>query len=304
MDSSRVAVIIEDDRDIRELIEVVLRQSGFEVHTCSTGLEGVAAVQSEQPDIVTLDLGLPDIDGFEVARRIRLFSDSYIVMLTARAEELDTLLGLESGADDYLTKPFRPRELRARVAAMLRRPRRQVAGTPSGPAAESGTGLPGGGPGGVPGGVPGTGLGTGSGGGVAGQALPTGPGAVVVPDVRKAAGAGAATDVGRLQHNGLTLDVGTRTTAVDGQDLDLTRTEFELLRALLEAGRLVRTKADLVRELRHEEYDTGSFISEADERAVEVHIGNLRRKLGDDPKAPRWLETVRGVGYRLAPSRH
>ncbi|MCU1574155.1 MAG: DNA-binding response regulator [Micrococcaceae bacterium] len=304
MDSSRVAVIIEDDRDIRELIEVVLRQSGFEVHTCSTGVEGVAAVQSKQPDIVTLDLGLPDIDGFEVARRIRLFSDSYIVMLTARAEELDTLLGLEAGADDYLTKPFRPRELRARVAAMLRRPRGQLTGSPSGSAAEAGAGVPASEPGTASSTAPGTVSSTGSSGGAAGRALLTGPGAAVVPDVGKAAGTGGTTDVVGLRHNGLTLDVGTRTTAVDGQDLDLTRTEFELLRTLLEAGRLVRTKADLVRELRHEEYDTGSFISEADERAVEVHIGNLRRKLGDDPKAPRWLETVRGVGYRLAPSRH
>jgi two-component system, OmpR family, response regulator len=271
MDSSRVAVIIEDDSDIRELIEVVLRQSGFEVHACNTGVEGVAAVESRRPDIVTLDLGLPDIDGFEVARRIRLFSDSYIIMLTARAEELDTLLGLESGADDYLTKPFRPRELRARVAAMLRRPRAQGAGTPTNtadgqpaaPEQQSGASNAGDWPGEVKG-------------------------------TPAAAG---------LRHNGLTLDPGTRTTQVEGDDVELTRTEFELLQALLETGRVVRTKADLVRRLRYEDYDTGSFISDADERAVEVHIGNLRRKLGDDPRAPRWLETVRGVGYRLAPSR-
>ncbi len=103
MDSPRIAVVIEDDRDIRDLIQVVLTQSGFEVHAVDSGAEGVEAVRTHNPSVVTLDLGLPDIDGFEVARRIRLFSDSYIIMLSARAEELDTLMGLESGADDYLT---------------------------------------------------------------------------------------------------------------------------------------------------------------------------------------------------------
>jgi DNA-binding response OmpR family regulator len=91
---------------------------------------------------------------------------------------------------------------------------------------------------------------------------------------------------------------------VDGKEMNLTRTEFELLHALLEAGRTVRTKADLVRRLRDEDYDVGSYISEADERSVEVHMGNLRKKLGDSPQQPRWLQTVRGVGYRLAPGEH
>ena len=123
MSEQRTAVIVEDDLDIRELISTVLSSSGFTVHTASSGMEGVAAIKRHNPDVVTLDLGLPDIDGFEVARQVRRFSDTYIIMLTARAEELDTLLGLETGADDYLTKPFRPRELRARITAMLRRPR-------------------------------------------------------------------------------------------------------------------------------------------------------------------------------------
>uniref|UniRef100_UPI00258B78D5 response regulator transcription factor n=1 Tax=Arthrobacter sp. TaxID=1667 RepID=UPI00258B78D5 len=130
MDGLRTAVVIEDDRDIRELIQVVLNQSGFDVHAADSGAAGVEAVREHCPDVVTLDLGLPDIDGFEVARRIRLFSDSYIIMLTARADELDTLLGLETGADDYLTKPFRPRELRARVGALMRRPRLGTGPTP------------------------------------------------------------------------------------------------------------------------------------------------------------------------------
>ena len=115
------------------------------------------------------------------------------------------------------------------------------------------------------------------------------------------AGATAEPESGALVHNGLLVDHSTRTAQLRGRDVELTRTEFDLLHALMESGRVVRTKPDLARRLRYEHYDTGAFVSEADERAVEVHIGNLRRKLGDDPRSPRWLETVRGVGYRLAP---
>jgi DNA-binding response OmpR family regulator len=254
MSEARVGLVIEDDHDIRELVRTVLTQAGFDVSVASGGAEGVLMAKSLNPDVITLDLGLPDIDGFEVSRQIREFSDAYIVMLTARTEELDTLIGLESGADDYLTKPFRPRELRARVAAMMRRPR----------------------------------------------SVPD-PGEVAVeisPD-------GAAhPERGNFSHNGLELSYASRTVAVDGKEMNLTRTEFELLYALLEAGRTVRTKSDLVRRLRDEDYDVGSYISEADERSVEVHMGNLRKKLGDSPQQPRWLQTVRGVGYRLAPGQH
>lgn len=117
------AVVIEDDADIRFLLEVTLGQAGFAVTSAATGREGVAAVREQQPVVTTLDISLPDYDGFEVARRIRAFSDTYILMLTGRADEIDTLMGLDAGADDYVTKPFRPREVRARVEAMLRRPR-------------------------------------------------------------------------------------------------------------------------------------------------------------------------------------
>ncbi|MDR6507141.1 response regulator transcription factor [Arthrobacter oryzae] len=249
MSESRVGLVIEDDHDIRELVRVVLVQAGFDVQVASSGAAGVVAAKELNPAVITLDLGLPDIDGFEVARQIREFSDAYIVMLTARAEELDTLIGLESGADDYLTKPFRPRELRARVAAMMRRPRS-------------------------------------------------------TSDSSAAAKAPAATGgAGRtLTHNGLEFSYEARTVSVDGRELHLTRTEFDLLYALLEAGRMVRTKSELVRRLRDEPYDVGGYISEADERSVEVHMGNLRKKLGDSPQNPRWLQTVRGVGYRLAPA--
>lgn len=255
MSDARVGLVIEDDHDIRELVRTVLSQAGFEVSVASSGAEGVLIAKNLSPDVITLDLGLPDIDGFEVSRQIREFSDAYIVMLTARTEELDTLIGLESGADDYLTKPFRPRELRARIAAMMRRPRS-------------------------------------------------------VPDPADAlsgenpADAGAHPERGNFSHNGLELSYSSRTVVVDGKEMNLTRTEFELLHALLEAGRTVRTKSDLVRRLRDEDYDVGSYISEADERSVEVHMGNLRKKLGDSPQKPRWLQTVRGVGYRLAPEAH
>ncbi len=254
MSDARVGLVIEDDHDIRELVRTVLTQAGFDVTVASSGAEGVLVAKTISPDVITLDLGLPDIDGFEVSRQIREFSDAYIVMLTARTEELDTLIGLESGADDYLTKPFRPRELRARVAAMMRRPR--SASEP----ADTPTEIP--------------------------------------------AEAGGHPERGNYSHNGLELSYASRTVLVDGTEMNLTRTEFELLHALLEAGRTVRTKSDLVRRLRDEDYDVGSYISEADERSVEVHMGNLRKKLGDSPQQPRWLQTVRGVGYRLAPIAH
>jgi two-component system OmpR family response regulator len=254
MSDARVGLVIEDDHDIRELVRTVLTQAGFEVTVASSGAEGVLTAKTLNPDVITLDLGLPDIDGFEVSRQIREFSDAYIVMLTARTEELDTLIGLESGADDYLTKPFRPRELRARIAAMMRRPR-------SAPDTDA-------------------------------------------PGVDPSADGHGHPERGNFSHNGLELSYASRTVVVDGNEMNLTRTEFELLHALLEAGRTVRTKADLVRRLRDEDYDVGSYISEADERSVEVHMGNLRKKLGDSPQQPRWLQTVRGVGYRLAPGEH
>ena len=107
-----VAVVIEDDDDVRNLLDAVLQQAGFEVHSAATGRDGVDVVRQQRVNVITLDVGLPDIDGFEVLRRIRQFSDAYIVMLTGRDEELDTITALQGGADDYITKPFRPRELR------------------------------------------------------------------------------------------------------------------------------------------------------------------------------------------------
>ena len=125
MERSRVAVIIEDEEDVRELIAVVFRQAGFVTHAAPDGETGVELVREHDPMIVTIDIEMADIDGFEAARRIRLFSDSYIIMLTGRDDEADAMMGLDNGADDYIIKPFRPRELRSRINALLRRPRWQ-----------------------------------------------------------------------------------------------------------------------------------------------------------------------------------
>lgn len=248
-----VAVVVEDDVDVRNLVEAVLSQAGFEVHSAGEGREGVDAVRRLEANVVTLDVGLPDIDGFEVLRRIRQFSDAYVVMLTARTDELDTLTALHTGADDFMTKPFRPRELRARVAAMMRRPRQD---TMSG-----------------------------------------------VPQPAAAAESAAPPRDSVLRHNGLALNPDSRTVTVDGAPVSLTRSEFDLLHALLKGAGAVRSKTDLVRVVRGEYYRADAYIGESDERAVEVHIGNLRRKLREDPLQPRWLQTIRGVGYRLAPER-
>ncbi|MET4093197.1 response regulator transcription factor [Arthrobacter sp. UYCu712] len=253
-----VAVVVEDDVDVRNLVEAVLSQAGFEVHSAAAGREGVDVVRLRDASVVTLDVGLPDIDGYEVLRRIRQFSDAYVVMLTARTDELDTLTALHTGADDFLSKPFRPRELRARVAAMMRRPRQDSRATPP-----------------------------------AGSLL-SGP---------EAAGSATPADDSVLRHNGLTLNPETRLIVVDGSATSLTRSEFDLLHALLKGAGAVRSKTELVRVVRGEYYRADAYISESDERAVEVHIGNLRRKLGENPLEPRWLQTVRGVGYRLAPER-
>lgn len=125
MERSRVAVIIEDEEDVRELIGVVFRQAGFVTHAAPDGETGVELVRQHDPMIVTIDIEMADIDGFETARRIRLFSDSYVIMLTGRDDEADAMMGLDNGADDYIIKPFRPRELRSRINALLRRPRWQ-----------------------------------------------------------------------------------------------------------------------------------------------------------------------------------
>ncbi|WPO85703.1 response regulator transcription factor [Herbiconiux sp. KACC 21604] len=309
----RVAVIIEDDADIRHLLETVLSQAGFEVVATGNGLDGVQAVRAYDPMVTTLDVSMPGIDGFEAAKRIRAFSNTYLVMLTARDEEIDTLQGLEAGADDYLTKPFRPRELRARVEAMMRRPRQVNAVDGSGPVAPIAA------PAAAPAPVPVAQAPAAQYAPQAPAAAPAAAYAAAAPAPDAAAGSAAplapaaaapepaapksySREDGWLEHNSLFVNSEMRLAEKDGKAIDLTRSEFDLLNALMESQRRVRSKADLALLLRGESYVTAHFVSEADKRAIEVHMANLRRKLADSITTPRWIETVRGVGYRLAAS--
>lgn len=262
----RIAVIIEDDADIRNLLEAILAQAGFSCFAAADGVEGIAAVRAHEPILTTLDVSLPGIDGFEVARRIRAFSETYIIMLSARDEEIDTLMGLDAGADDYLTKPFRPRELRARIEAMLRRyhQREELANEAASSVTKAAAAKTGG----------------------ARRPGPTEP----EPD---------ATSSGWISHNGLRINGEMWLCDLDGAPLELTRSEFDLLLAIMQGQRRVISKDTLALELRGD-YVTSGYVSDSDRRAVEVHMANLRRKLNDPVSAPRYIETVRGVGYRLA----
>ncbi|MDU0325722.1 response regulator transcription factor [Microbacterium sp. KSW2-21] len=301
----KTAVIVEDDPDIRHLLVEVLESAGFSTVSVGNGIDGVRAVIAYQPLITTLDVNMPGIDGFEAARRIRQQSDTYIIMLTGLEEEADVVLGLGAGADEYVVKPFRPRELRARIEALLRRPRagdsaasaapRQDSVGPSFPAARTESPAPA-----APSPV---------------ASAPAASAPVVVPssqgpepraaapggEIVPRAAAGELTPTGGawVAHRDLQLDPDSRLVRVGGEELDLTRTEFDLLATLMESKRRVRSKADLTLVLRGESYVTSYFVGEADKRAIEAHMTNLRRKLGDNPANPRYIETVRGVGYRL-----
>ncbi|MDQ0730695.1 response regulator transcription factor [Arthrobacter sp. B1I2] len=267
-----VAVVVEDDDDVRTVLTEVLLQSGFAVQAASTGNDGVEAVRNRYPDIVLMDVGLPDFDGFEALRRIRAFSDAYLIIITGRVDEADALMGFAAGADDFLPKPFRPRELRARIGAMLRRPRvlSYTEAEAEGAASKHHQ---------------------------SDEQTETGPS---LPATNEAAGTNEPLrNRYDFAHKGLTLHEDSRQATIDSVPVELTRTQFDLLLVLMENGRRVQTKADLVRRLRNEPYNTGSFVSTGEERAVEVHLANLRRRLGDRSRRPRWIETVRGVGYRL-----
>ena len=218
-------LVVDDEAPILDLVRGYLERDGFEVETAADGPAGLAAVRATSPDVVILDVMLPGLDGIEVCRQLRTFSNAYVLMLTARGEEIDRIMGLTVGADDYLVKPFSPRELVARVKALLRRPRADAATSAGGPP-------------------------------------------------------------------GLEVDEARRSVRVDGQVVDLTTLEFDLLAVLArDPGIVIRRQALLDRVWGAE------FV--ADDHLVDVHVANLRRKLGDDPARPRFVETVRGVGYRL-----
>lgn len=284
--SLRRAVVIEDDPDIRHLLKAVLESSGFESFTAGNGSEGIELVREYDPVVTTLDVTMPGMDGFATAKRLREFSSTYIIMLTGLGDEIDVVQGLEAGADDYLVKPFRPRELRARIESALRRPRERSDVHPAPPPAVA---APAATPTVAPSGAP------------AAPPLPTIAATAAATSQQAAAARTTPADPeGTLHCRGLALNPGTRVVTVDGRTVDLTRTEFDLLHVLLVSGRRVRSKADLVLALRGQDYVTSYYVNEADKRAVEVHMANLRRKIGDSSATPRWIETVRGVGYRIA----
>ena len=220
-------LIAEDERRISDIVRDYLERAGFRVTTASTGAEALATARARRPDLIVLDLGLPQLDGIEVAKAVRAESTVPIIMLTARVDERDKLAGLEIGADDYVTKPFSPNELVARVRAVFRR----VDAPPD-----------------------------------RGDVLEAGP---LVLDTR------------RLQ------------ASVRGRAIDVTPTEFALLAALARQPGRVFTRAQLLDAIR------GDAV-EAFDRAIDVHVKNVRRKIERDPHHPQLLLTVHGVGYKFA----
>ena len=219
-------LVVDDETKIVRLVRSYLEQSGFTVVEANDGQTALIQARREKPDLVVLDLGLPGIDGLEVARTLRRERDTPIIMLTARIEDTDKIVGLEIGADDYMTKPFNPRELVARVRAVLRR----------------------------------------------------------------TSGVAAAAEV--LRAGALVLDAGGHQATLDGRVLDLTPTEFELLAVLLQNPGRAFTRLELLDRVQGDAY-------EGYERTIDAHVKNLRAKLGDDPRHPRYVQTVFGVGYKL-----
>lgn len=225
-------LVVDDEKPLAQMVTSYLTRAGFDARQAHTGTQAVDEARRFSPDVIILDLGLPELDGLEVCRLIRTFSDCYILMLTARGGEDDKITGLTLGADDYITKPFSIRELVTRVHAVLRRPRTS-----------------------------------------------TTPLQVTTP----------------LTCGELTVDPVDYQVRVRGDAVEVTRTEFDLLLALALRPNQVLTRHDLVTEV----WDT-SWVG--DERIVDVHIGNLRRKLGTDTRGRGFIDTVRGVGYRMGPA--
>jgi len=217
-------LVVEDETNIRTIVEYALRDAGFDMLTAGRGDDALDTMETEDVDLVVLDIMLPGVDGLEVCRRIRAERTVPIIMLSARDEELDKVLGLELGADDYVTKPFSPRELVSRVKANLRRSRIEPERT-------------------------------------------------------------APISVGALE-----IDAVARTVRRDGQEVLLTRSEFEILHKLASSPRRVFTREELMNHLWG-----GQFFG--DLRSVDVHVRHLRQKIEAEPSEPQLIRTVRGVGY-------
>ncbi len=222
----KTILVVDDEPQIAGIVRDYLRLAGFGVIVAGDGVRALEAARGGRPDLVVLDLGLPGLDGLEVARALRKESDIPIIMLTARVEEDDRLRGLEIGADDYVTKPFSPRELVARVRAVLRRSERRH------------------------------------------------------------------VDGDLLRVSDLTLDAARRTVHRGDEPIDLTPTEFQVLATLVRHPGRVFTRSQLLDAARGTD-------AEAYDRAIDSHVKNIRRKLERDPHAPRYLETVYGIGYKL-----
>ena len=220
-------LLVEDEPSIAEPFTAALRRAGYEAQAVGTAADAMRAARDRPPDLVVLDLMLPDGDGRDVCRELRRTSDVPIVMLTARGSELDRVVGLELGADDYVVKPFSSAEVVARIRAILRR---------------------------------------------AGGRRETGP--------------------PRQRIDGLVIDRRARRAVLDGTELALTRKEYDLLERLARDAGHVVPRGDLMADV----WDVNWFGST---KTLDVHVAALRRKLGDDADAPRWIETVQGVGYRF-----
>jgi DNA-binding response OmpR family regulator len=226
------ALLIDDDAKLASLVAEYLGQNEVDVSVAGDGERGLAALRKGHFDVVLLDIMLPGVDGLEVCRRIRALperANTPVIMLTAKGDDIDKIVGLELGADDYLSKPFNPRELLARVRAILRRAQAPTSG-----------------------------------------------------EVHQSFSAG-----------GLTIDFDAREVTVDGKRQVLTHFEFELLATLAKAAGRVLSREHLMDALKGEEFE--SF-----DRSIDVHISKLRAKLESNPKEPRYIRTVRGVGYVLA----
>lgn len=235
--ASRARVlVVDDERSLVDLVRSYLEAEGFDVFEAFDGHAALRVAERETPDVVVLDLMMPGLDGVEVCRRLRHFSNAFVLMLTSKSSEVDKLIGLSVGADDYMTKPFSPRELVARVKAMLRRGEMD---------AISGTG----------------------------RLAPDIPQPVVFDD--------------------LIIDVARHEVTRRGIIVQLTPREFDLLATLSSHPGLVFTRAQLLNRVWGDDIYDG--------RLVDVHITGLRKKLDDDPAHPRYIETVRGVGFRFGP---
>ncbi len=237
----RTLLVVDDDERLRGLLAEYLGERGFRVETAPDGEAGLARARAGGIDLVVLDVMLPGQDGFQICRELRATSRVPVLMLTARGDETDRIVGLELGADDYLSKPFNPRELLARVQAILRRADATAAAV---------------------------------------AAMPQ-------PGTQPDGGRAGVVRVGPVR-----VDTDRRTAFLGDAPLDLTTTEFEILRTLVEnAGRVI-PREKVMSMARGEEWA-------AFERSVDVHISHLRKKLGDDPKTPALIKTVRGIGYTM-----